>query len=264
MRDFYFDLNGNNREDPGDLYGFITNEYISSDPYWVACEVPILGRDAEGNYQYVLDTGKLSDLVNKLLTVYSATGTHVIVHKTADAEQVDMRKMFAVGRGAMTTLRLIEVESGELRTMETPYGIVPMPKYNEEQENYHTLMHDQFTVVSITATVTYEDFDVMGAFLEAMASESHRTVIPAYYETALKYKYAHDPESWDMLDIVVENIKTDAGIVYTSALSNIHHNLRTIMGSGTNTVASRFKAVEKVTIKMVEALNKKLQELAED
>lgn len=262
-RDFYSDLNGNNREDPGDLYGLITNEYISSDPYWVACEVPILGRDADGYYKYVLDAGKLSDVVDKLLSLFNATGTHVIVHQTADAEQDVMRKMFAEGRGTMVTLRLMEVENADMRTMESPYGIVPMPKFTEQQERYHTLMHDQFTVVSVTATVPYEDYEVMGAFLEAMASESHRTVIPAYYETALKYKYAHDPESWDMLDIVVQNITTDAGIVYTSALSNIHHNLRTIMGSGTNTVASRFKTMAKVMDKMVDTLNKDLEKLAE-
>jgi len=262
VRDFYFDINGNNREDNGDLYGFITNEYISSDPYWVACEVPILGRDADGSYQYVLNIEKLSDMVDKLLTLYNATGTCVIVHETADAEQNTMRKMFSEGHGAMVTLRLMEVEHSDMRNMESPYGIVPMPKYNEEQENYHTLMHDQFTVVSVTATVLEEDFDVMGAFLEAMASESHRTVIPAYYESALKYKYSHDPESWEMLDIVVENITTDAGIVYTSALSNIHHNLRTIMGSGTNTVTSRFKTLSKVMERVVGNLNNSLEELA--
>jgi ABC-type glycerol-3-phosphate transport system substrate-binding protein len=263
VRDFYSDLNGNNREDIGDLYGFITNEYICSDPYWAACEVHILGRDADGAYKYVLDIGKLSDVVDNLLTLYNATGTLVIVHKAADAEQDDMRKMFAEGHGAMVTLRLMEVEHSDMRNMESPYGIVPIPKYNEEQENYHTLMHDQFTVVSVTATVLEEDYGVMGAFLEAMASESHRRVIPAYYESALKYKYSHDPESWEMLDIVIENITTDAGIIYTSALSNIHHNLRTIMGEGINTVASRFKTILKVMERVIGNLNSSLEKLAD-
>ncbi len=263
IKGFYQDKNGNNIADSGDLYGFITNEYISSDPYWVSCEVPILGRDANGDYTYVLNSGRLSDVVDKLLMIYKDTGAYVVVHKTADAEQNDMRKMFAEGHGAMVTLRLMEVESADMRMMTDQYGIVPMPKYDENQTDYHTLMHDQFTVVSITATVQEKDYDVMGAFLEAMASESNRTVIPAYYETALKYKYSSDPESWDMLDIVVQNIKTDAGIVYTSALSSVHANLRTIMGSRSNTVVSTFKTIDKILQRQVPVLNTNLSKLTD-
>jgi hypothetical protein len=260
---FYQDKNGNNVADTEDLYGFITNEYISSDPYWISCDVPILGRTAEGDYEYVLDSGRLSDLIDKLLQTYLDPGTFVIVHKAADAEQNDMRKMFSEGNGAMVTLRLIEVENAEMRMMVDPYGIVPMPKYDENQESYHTLMHDQFTVVSITATVAEDSYDVMGAFLEAMASESNRSVIPAYYETALKYKYASDPESWEMLDIVVQNIKTDAGIVYVSALSGIHQKLRTIMGAKSNNVVSTFKSLDKVLVKQVQLLNTNLAKLTD-
>lgn len=260
---FYQDKNGNNRADAGDLYGFITNEFISSDPYWISCDVPIIGRNADGEYEYVLDAGKLSDLVDKLLQLYLDPGTFCIVHKTADAEQDEMRKMFSEGRGAMVTLRLMEAESADLRMMVDPYGIVPMPKYDENQESYYTLMHDQFTVVSVTATVNEDDFGAMGALLEAMASESNRSVMPAYYESTLKYKYSSDPESWEMLDIVVENIKTDAGIVYTSSLSNPHHKLRSIMGTKINSVTSIFKAVAKVMERQVDLLNDNLAKLAD-
>lgn len=261
---FYQDKNGNNVADTEDLYGFITNEFISSDPYWISCEVPILGRTAEGDYEYVLDSGKLSDVVDKLLQTYLDPGTFVIVHKAADAEQNDMRKMFAEGHGAMVTLRLMEVENAEMRMMTDPYGIVPMPKFDENQEGYHTLAHDQFTVVSITATVTEDSYDAMSAFLEVMASESNRSVIPAYYETALKYKYSSDPESWEMLDIVVQNIKTDAGIVYTSALSSVHAKLRTIMGAKSNSVVSTFKSLDKVLTKQVQMLNTNLAKITDN
>lgn len=263
LKNIYEDKNGSNTADAEDIYGWITNDYIGSDPYWVSCEVPILGRDGNGDYTYVLDTDKLSSLVDKLLTMYEDPGTFHVAHKAADAEQDDMVKMFSEGHGAMTTLRLIETESDAIRKMEDKYGVVPMPKYDEAQEKYHTLIHDQFTVVSVTTTVKEDDFEVMGALLEAMAAESHKTVMPAYYETTLKYKYSSDPESWEMLDIVIENITMDAGIIYTSSLSNVHHKLRSILATRSNTVASNFKSMSKILTKLLDNFNVQLTKLAD-
>ena len=62
VRDMYIDTNGSNTADEGDMYGFITNDFISTDPYWLSCNVPILGRDGEGNYSYILDPARLHRL----------------------------------------------------------------------------------------------------------------------------------------------------------------------------------------------------------
>lgn len=261
IKDLYEEKNGNGIPDAGDLYGFISNDYICTDPYWLGCEVPIIGRDADGYYTYVLETEKLSNLVDKLLLLYNAAGTFNIKHLAADAEQNDIRTMFANGLGAMTTLRLMEAEHADMRNMTDLYGIVPMPKFSEAQENYHTHMHDQFTVVSVVSTVKEDQFEYVGAFLEAMASESVKTVVPAYYETALKYRYLANPESWDMLDLVINNTETEAGILYYSSLSKVHENLRTIMQNRNNSVASVMKTTSKVLIKNVETLNDNLSKI---
>ena len=62
--------------------------------------------------------------------------------------------------------------------------------------------------------MTTSDPERTGIVLEAMAAESMYTVTPAYYDVALKGKYARDEESLDMLDIILESRCYDLGWFY--------------------------------------------------
>ncbi len=73
----------------------------------------------------------------------------------------------------------------ELREMETDFGIIPYPKYDENQSSYATrLCYYMPTVVPIT--IKGERLDRAGVMLEALACEYASNVVPAYYEIALK------------------------------------------------------------------------------
>ena len=259
--DFYRDLNGDGKKDEDDFYGLITSPYISTDPYWASCDLHILDKNADGEYEYMLDTARLSNATDKILQLFYESGTYVYPHTGYDAEQDDIRLAFSDGKGAMCTTRLVAVEQPDVRNMEELYGIVPMPKYDETQSEYGTLMHDQFTVYAIPATVKANRFDMLGAVLEVMASESLRTVKPAYYEIALKRKYMSDPVAWDMLDLIFNTVKIDAGIVYTNALGNPHDQLRQIITSKKNTVSSKFKKMDTTVGKNLTKMLKKMDAL---
>ncbi len=257
--DFYQDLNGDGKKDEDDFYGLITAPYISTDPYWASCGLKILEKNVDGEYEYVLDTARLSDVTDKILHLFYESGTYVYPHTDLDGEQDDIRVAFAKGNGAMCTTRLVAAEQADIRDMEEQYGIVPMPKYDEAQAEYGTLQHDQFTVYAVPATISEDKFQMVGAVLEVMASESLRTVKPAYYEIALKRKYMSDPVAWEMLDLIFNTIRIDAGIVYTNALGSPHDQLRQIITSKRNTVSSKFKKMDKTVnknlLKMLEKLD---------
>lgn len=262
---FYKDLNGNQINDEEDQHGFTNSDQIGADPYWSACEVEIINKNTDGVFEMVLDIERLSDMADKVLYLYYGTdGSFVFKRQANDDEQVQMRKNFAQGKAAMTTLRMMEVESGDIRNMTDKYGIVPMPKFSVQQKNYRSLLHDQFTVFAVPNTVVVEDRPFVGAVLEALASESYKTVTPAYYETALKYKYMSDPESWKMLDLIYENIYIDPGIIYTSVLDSFHDAFRTMTVNNKNTVASTYaKKAKACQNKLNRTILKKLDKYKE-
>ena len=57
---------------------------------------------------------------------------------------------------------------------EINYGIIPIPKYDETQENYATLLGNPFSLYAIPKDSVTPD--MAGAVLECMASESYRIV----------------------------------------------------------------------------------------
>ena len=261
-QDFYNDLNGSGKKDEGDLFGLIACPGIGTDPYWASCDVSLVEKDADGYYEYVLDIGHLSDVMDKILYLYyDCGGTALYFPEDNNVEQDKMRVLFAKGEGAMTTLRLVAVEQPEIRNMTQQYGIVPIPKYDSAQKGYRSQMHDQFTVFAIPSSVNKAKLEMLGATLEIMASESSRTVKPAYYEIAVKRKYMSDPVAWDMLDLIFSDVKVDPGLIYTNSLEKPLQTLREISQSKQNTVSSSYQKIGSKAKKGLAKLNSKLEDL---
>ena len=66
-----------------------------------------------------------------------------------------------------------------------------------------------------------------------------------------------------MMDMIIENLHTDAGYINVYSFNSFHHGFREIMNSKQNTVSSKYKALQKSTAKMVKILNNKLTKLAD-
>ena len=258
---FYRDLNGNGDKDEDDFYGLITSTGISTDPYWASCDVSLLEKNADGEYEWVLDVQRLSDVTDKILKLYYESGSYVYVGDDADAEQDDLRRDFTNSKAAMITTRLVAVEQPDMRNMEQPYGIVPMPKFEKSQKEYGTQQHDQITVYGIPVTVKEDKVEMLGAVMEVMASESQRLVKPAYYEIALKRKYMSDPIAWDMLDKIFDTVHIDAGVMYVSVLGGPHAQLRDIAASKQNTVSSTYSKLASSVKKELDKVHEQLEAL---
>ncbi|MDY4434291.1 MAG: hypothetical protein SPF08_03940, partial [Candidatus Flemingibacterium sp.] len=66
--------------------------------------------------------------------------------------------------------------------------------------------------------VTVEDKDAAGAVLEALSSESYRTLVPEYCEVSLKTRYSQDDNVARMFDLIINSIVYDPGEIYASLL----------------------------------------------
>lgn len=90
------------------------------------------------------------------------------------------------------------------------FGIIPMPKYNSDQQEYHQYTTGYCTTVVCFPTTTRDaDLDMASFMVEAMAVESVETIVPAYYEICLKGRYIDDAESAAMLDIITTSVSSD-------------------------------------------------------
>lgn len=165
----------------------------------------------------------------------------------------DIRDIFGNGRSLFYAEVLLHAQTMRMN-YDVNFGIVPMPKYDSEQENYYQYSTGRNTTVVCFPTMTSGDSLDMATFLvEAMAVESVETVTPAYYDICLKGRYVDDAESAAMLDIITTSVATD--LVEIFAWGSFHTNIQNAISSGAP-IASMLKknapAAEKIMKKAIE------------
>ncbi|MCL2776023.1 MAG: extracellular solute-binding protein [Oscillospiraceae bacterium] len=102
----------------------------------------------------------------------------------------------------------------KFRGMDANFGIIPLPKFDENQANYYSVVNP-YTGVLLGVPKSVQDLDRTSVILEAMAAESRYTLQPAYYDIVLQRKYTRDDESQQMLDIIFNSRVYDIGAVYS-------------------------------------------------
>jgi len=101
----------------------------------------------------------------------------------------------------------------EMRDIETDFGIIPFPKFEETQEEYGhyvSAWHSQFLCVPETPA----DLSRTGMVLELLAYQGKELLTPAYYEKTLVGQYTRDEESVEMLDLIFATRVFDIGTYY--------------------------------------------------
>ena len=117
------------------------------------------------------------------------------------------RSKFAAGKH-LFTIGGAQVIS-EFADMEDEFGILPLPKWNADQTRYYHASSGPMVAVPNTKKDTAD----LGYMMEYFAYEGKETVTPTFKEKMLKRRYAQDPDSGDMLDIIYSTKLFDLGFV---------------------------------------------------
>ena len=104
---------------------------------------------------------------------------------------------------------VVELANG-FRDYDTEFGIVPYPKYDEDQKEHISPMN-AYASTTITIPVSVSDTDRISRIIEDMAAESAKIVQPAYYDVTLQVKLTRDERSAEMLDLIFSNRVFDLG-----------------------------------------------------
>ena len=131
-------------------------------------------------------------------------------------------------------MRVVEV----FRGMDADFGILPMPKYDENQDGYRSLVNP-YTGVMLGVPKSVTDLDRTGMILEAISSESRYTLQPAYYDVVLQRKFTRDEESGEMLNIIFSNRVYDIGMVYS--FGDVAAGIRDLAANENRNIASYYE-----------------------
>lgn len=211
----YRDLNGDSVNDQDDFYGLYVRkeQTLAGDAFTGGVHLTAVEQESDGSYKFVLGNERTVEFTEKMRSlIYDPTSTC----RGSYNDDTVMQTMLN-GTTIFTPWMLGGINY--LRDMDDNYGIVPMPKLDEEQESYSSYAHDGFSIFVIPVTCT--DPDRSAAFLEAMCAETYRSVMPAYFETAIKVKYSRDELTGQMLDLISSGVYLDISYVFGDKLGAV-------------------------------------------
>ncbi len=145
----------------------------------------------------------------------------------------DIINIFREGRALYRISVMRDVVS--LRDMNDDFGIIPLPKYDEEQESYYST-YQSWSATGYIVPKTIEDTRRTSAILEYMGSVSNDTLTNSYYNVTLQGKVVRDDDSSEMLDIIFNSMTSDIGLAYD--IGGVRTMISTIINSETDNIAS--------------------------
>ena len=242
------DLNGDGEYTrDADQYGTMAQPQHLGLGLYIGAGQMVIGKD-ENDLPYF--QAAQSDAIDVMVNIAEKIGSNPAISTSTDSTlsslYPDNLVYFTEGRVLFSPEVLKHIES--MRDSDVDIGILPLPKYTEEQENYYCYA-DGHCVNAVGVPITNTESEKIGFVLEAMSAESKNNLTPAYFEVCLTDKYVRDADSAEMLSLVMESAVLDLGEVFQ--WNNITSTVSEAINKGSS-IASTITSNETIVNKYIE------------
>lgn len=153
-------------------------------------------------------------------------------------------------------------EIEKTRDMDDDVGIMPPPKFSEEQDGYHSLVEGGAQSV-LPKTLTPERASDVGTVIDAFAFFSQRDEIPAYIDVLVKSKYARDEDAAEMVSIIFDSGIYDLGVgAFSGSFKNVYSSK--VYVKREDNIVSTTESIAEKGQKEIDKLIAQLEEAASD
>ncbi len=230
------DVNGDSKMDQNDRYGILSQTHTALQ-FAESGEVLIAAKNADDLPEIVFMNEKTEAILTKVLELFK--DQDVLFHATKfkgasdiwDAQLQMMNDNRALFQQTLMNRVLL------LRKYECDFGILPQPLMHEGQTEYRAPL-DMACTSSVSIPITAGDPERTGIILEALTADSYYSLIPSYYEVAIKGKGLRDVESLEMFDIIFGNRIYDIGWAF--GFGGIPDMISAMGASGKTDIASEY------------------------
>ena len=196
------DLNGDGVMDGNDRFGVTCyNGCVTA--LFTGCDGEFVVRDSEGIPQFVDVDDKFNAIYEKIVaTMFDPSTNYTCMDgKTQNIAQYTdgWHGVFSSGHALFYLEPIGSLK--KLRDMDAEFGIIPYPKFDESQSDYHTYIACYAALCGIP--ITAEDPARTGTILENLCAQSYGELRSAYIDTTLNFKYIRDAESSEMLNLIL-------------------------------------------------------------
>lgn len=147
---------------------------------------------------------KFVNAAQKVISLLSTDGEYIASQSGVTGGHYE--QIFKSGRALLAISEL--KATNKYRDMEYSYGILPIPKADEDQESYCCVRNFSYF---LCIPSTNDDPESAAAILDAMAYLTHKDVMPSFYEGRVSQKSLRNDDSIEMLELINKSRVTDIG-----------------------------------------------------
>ncbi len=214
------DLNGDGVMDENDRYGLIC--------FCDMMGLAMIGCDVRFATKNDADIPELTMLSEKSVSVMEKLATLMYDENLTyswSAANKSEETAFAMYKQDQSLFYYGELHAvATMREMESPFGIMPMPLYDSEQDGYHHCINPNVAAI-YTIPVTNTAYTETGYILDTLGAESKNLLTPAYYNTTLIGKVTRDEESARSLDVIISTVRYDIGYLAGLNMSSLLYSM---------------------------------------
>ena len=221
-KDTYDDLNRNEVVDLEDQFGFLSSQNHIDGWYFGAGGTTIV-RDNEGKAVLSMGDEYTVDVMERLYRVMHVESPNDYGNNAGTVQIYNNKHQSTLvekfSKGEMMFCIGYLYTSRNLTNMDDKFAPLPYPKYNTDQEEYYSILHNIVTLFAIPTSCA--KYDQTSASFEVMASFGKQMILPSYYETMLKIRYLDNAEDAALVDLIYNARMSDIGVVFNSKAFSI-------------------------------------------
>ena len=201
---FVYDVNG------AATYGVATqNDKIRYMLYGMNTEY--VARDENGRYQFTAATDpKFKHSWEILINMWGPDNGIGLLCTGGDLTEGGYYNVFVEDRALFLSAELKGATM--LREWEGTFGLIPQPKYNEDQPSYESTVFDN--VLSFCIPTTNTELSRTGIIVDYLTYESYRSLLPRYYDIHVGLKALTQDESRESLALIRNSRGIEVAIPY--------------------------------------------------
>ncbi len=242
--------NGDGIRNGYDTYGYITGGHDTLNNLMFSSGLDFTERDEDGFPTLHMNNERTVSLVEKVLSLLNDESYYDAAADNPEGLNFPYARKFGEGKGLFLIQRFFSARYN--MDMADDYGMVPMPKYDEDTDGYTSIVTTNVQWGAVP--VTCERVEMTSATLETLAYEGYHHLTPAYFENNLKLRFTRGDLSYEskMLDIIAESVDTD--FIYVNTLGGLGNIFNEIFEEGENIFASTYDSYEGVALARLEKL----------
>ena len=230
--------------DGGDIFGYAAHPNILAQYGFIyGAGIKTISKDESGAYVSIspsnTDVASISAIIDKAASVYKSPAYGRI-------GELNSVKALANGQALFNVQWMIRLHSNHefvnygIDFSEKRISVVPYPKFDENQEDYHSFIFSRGYGLQVSKAIT--DHTAAAQFLEVFGYHSEKLLYPEYIK-CIKTQCLCDEGAGEMLEIVLKSTFVDYGHYNTNV--GIIGRISGMISSGKNNISKAISSASK-------------------